>query len=49
MPQYHVVHIKYHGKHRHYEVWQNNKRCIISRVKLKKHKAYLISNLLNGK
>lgn len=43
---FHVVHIRFHGKHRYYEIWKDNKKNV--NWKLNRHQAYSIVKTLNG-
>lgn len=46
---FHVVHIKFHGQHRGYEIWLNNKPvfCLKDGLVLKRHEAYNFCRNLN--
>ena len=49
MNPFHVLHRKYFGEHRGYEIWYNNKPLITLRdgLELKKHEAYRLVNEFN--
>lgn len=49
MRDFHVVHIKYRGQHRGYEIWYNNKPLIrlSDGLDLKRLEAYQLERSLN--
>lgn len=46
---WHVVHIRYHGQHRGYELWHENRPCLTLKhdAWLKRNEAYRLCRLLN--
>lgn len=46
---FHVVHVKFHGVHKGYEIWFNNKPLIrlADRLYLKRLEAYQLARSLN--
>lgn len=50
MYPFHVVHIKFRGEHRGYEVWHNNKPLVklADGLELKKHEAYKLVKEFNA-
>jgi hypothetical protein len=46
---FHVLHVKFWGEHRGYEIWHDNKPVVRLRdgVALKKHEAYKLVRLWN--